>query len=110
MSIDADLRTAAGDDLNGRARRRPWPRKNTPDQIQARQDILRAQPTWDVANDFVFDWPEPANPTALGGVVEALTAHVTLPVSVVGPLRLRLGTYHLDDHGKLVEDERHIEE
>jgi hydroxymethylglutaryl-CoA reductase (NADPH) len=43
-------------------------------------------------------------------VVEALTAHVVLPVSVVGPLRLTLGSYHLDEAGGLVEDERHTEE
>jgi hydroxymethylglutaryl-CoA reductase (NADPH) len=98
-----------GHHLSGQARRRPWPRKNTAEQIQARQDILRGLPRWDPAHDFVFDWPTP--PEALAGVVEALTAHVVLPVSVVGPLRLTLGTYHVDDvDGRLVEDERHTEE
>jgi hydroxymethylglutaryl-CoA reductase (NADPH) len=111
MSAESDLQPTAGDDLNGpeRPRRRPWPRKNTPDQIQARQDFLRAQAHWDQQHDFVFNWPVPAE--ALSEVVEALTAHVVLPVSVVGPLRLTLGSYHLDEtDGHLVEDERHTEE
>ena len=109
MSAESDLQPASGaDDLNGRPRRRPWPRKNTPDQIQARQDILRGLPGWDPANDFVFSWPTP--PESLASVIEALTAHVVLPVSVVGPLRISLGSYHTDESGRLEEDERHTEE
>lgn len=104
------MRPAAGNDLNGRARRRPWPRKNTPEQIDARQKALRDLASWQPQHDFVFDWPGPATPTAFANVVEALTAHVTLPVSVVGPLRLTLGSYHLDDTGQVVEDERRTEE
>ena len=43
--------------------------------------------------------------------VEALTAHVVLPVSVVGPLRLTLGAYHVDaTDGRLVEDTRQTDE
>src|SRR6516164_1017322 len=103
MSTDADVQPAAGDHLRGPERRRAWPRKNTPEQIQARQDILRGLPTWDAANEFVFDWPVP--PTSLTGLIEALTAHMVLPVSVVGPLRLTLGSYHIDEaDGRLVED------
>src|ERR1051326_7458786 len=113
MSAESDLRSQARDDLsdqtNGLPRRRAWPRKNTPDQIRARQQALRALPHWDSANDFVFDWPVPVE--ELTGVLEALTAHLVLPVSVVGPLRLRLGTYHVDElDGHLVEDERRTEE
>ena len=95
-------------DLNGTARRKAWPRKNTPDHIRARQDALRNLPHWDARNDFIFDWP--VAPEALGSVLEALTAHVVLPVSVVGPLRLTLGTYRTDVDGRLVEEERHTEE
>jgi hydroxymethylglutaryl-CoA reductase (NADPH) len=109
MSAEPDLQSAPGDDLNERARRRPWPRKNTPEQIEARQDILRGLPQWDPAHDFVFGWPVP--PERLGGVLEALTAHTVLPVSVVGPLRLKLGKYHVDEvDGSLVEDARSIDE
>ena len=109
MSAEPDLRAAAGDDLNGRARRRLWPRKNTPDQIAARQAILRALPDWEEAQNFVFDWAVPAETYA--HVVESLTAHLTLPVSVVGPLRLTLGSYRVDEtDGRLVEDERRTEE
>jgi hydroxymethylglutaryl-CoA reductase (NADPH) len=109
MSAEPDLQPAAGNDLNGQTRRRPWPRKNTPEQIQARQMALRALPHWSAQDDFVFDWPTP--PAAFAKMVETLTAHTVLPVSVVGPLRLTLGSYHLDeDDGRLVEDERHTEE
>jgi hydroxymethylglutaryl-CoA reductase (NADPH) len=111
MSAESDLQPAAGDRLNGQARRRSLPRKNTPEHIQARQDVLRGLPGWSVSNDFVFDFPSSAPSAALASVLEGLTAHVVLPVSVVGPLRLTLGTYHLDDaDGRLVEDERHTEE
>jgi hydroxymethylglutaryl-CoA reductase (NADPH) len=108
MSADSDVRPTAGDDLNGRTRRRSWPRKNTPEQIQARQQALRELQQWDAANDFVFEWPRP--PEAFSNVVEALTAHLVLPVSVVGPLRLTLGSYQLDEHGRLVEVGRTTEE
>ncbi len=109
MSTEPDLQPSSGDGLNDRRRRRPWPRKNTPEQIQARQDALRALPHWKPEHEFIFGWP--TAPEALGSVLEALTAHVVLPVSVVGPLRLTLGTYHTDAHdGRLVEDERRIEE
>ena len=109
MSTDADLQPPTGTSLNGRERRRLWPRKNTPDQIHARQDALRGLPTWSADNDFVFDWPVP--PEVLGSVLESLTAHMVLPVSVVGPLRLTLGAYHTDDlDGRLVEDSRRTEE
>jgi hydroxymethylglutaryl-CoA reductase (NADPH) len=104
MSAESDLQSAAGDGLNPR-RRASWPRKNSPEHIQARQARLRELDHWNAAHDFVFDWPTP--PTAFAGVLETLTAHVVLPVSVVGPLRLTLGSYHVDDgNGRLVEDER----
>jgi hydroxymethylglutaryl-CoA reductase (NADPH) len=109
MSADPDLQPPSRNELNGQLRRRPWPRKNTPEQIRARQDTLRSLPDWSPANDFVFDWPVPAE--ALGSVLESLTAHVVLPVSVVGPLRLTMGTYHVDEvNGRLVEDDRRTEE
>ncbi|MCA1644847.1 MAG: 3-hydroxy-3-methylglutaryl-CoA reductase [Chloroflexi bacterium] len=109
MSADPDVRSEAGDRLGARVRRRTWPRKNTPEQIAERQDLLRELPHWDKTNDLIFDWPRP--PLELAGAVEALTAHVVLPVSVVGPLRLTLGTYHVDEtNGRLVEEGRHTDE
>jgi len=70
---------------------------------------LRELSHWDPENDFIFDWPRPA--AELAAVVEALTAHVVLPVSVVGPLRLNLGGYHVDaTDGRLVEDARTTDE
>jgi hydroxymethylglutaryl-CoA reductase (NADPH) len=98
-----------GNRLNGQARRRSWPRKNTPEQIKARQDALRELPGWDARHDLIFDWPVPA--ATFENVVEALSAHVVLPVSVVGPMRLTLGEYHVDQSdGHLVEADRHSEE
>jgi hydroxymethylglutaryl-CoA reductase (NADPH) len=90
--------------------RRPrWPRKNTPAQIAERQARLRELPHWDQAHDFVWDWPRP--PAELGAVLEGLTAHLVLPVSVVGPVRVELGSYHLDERdGSLVESRRAIED
>src|SRR6266851_3973826 len=109
MSADADLRPPARPGVDGPARRRGWPRKNTPEQIAARQSVLRSNPGWQETNELIFDWPRP--PAEMAGVVEALTAHMVLPVSVVGPLRFTLGAYHVDDiDGHLVEDGRRSEE
>ncbi|MBV9597837.1 MAG: 3-hydroxy-3-methylglutaryl-CoA reductase [Chloroflexi bacterium] len=108
MSAESDLQPAAGDGLN-RRRLASWPRKNTPEHVQARQTRLRELAHWNAAHDFVFEWPTP--PAAFASMLEALTAHLVLPVSVVGPLRLTLGNYHIDDrNGQLVEDERHTTE
>ncbi|HEY4025873.1 MAG TPA: 3-hydroxy-3-methylglutaryl-CoA reductase [Candidatus Dormibacteraeota bacterium] len=92
-----------------RRRRWPWPRRNTPEQISERQELLRALPHWDPRHDFVWEWPQP--PAELAGMLEALTAHIVLPVSVVGPLRVSLGRYHVDEKdGSLVEEGRQVEE
>src|SRR5207249_6272407 len=108
MSAESDVRPPAGDDLNGQPHsRRGRPRQSTPDQIRARQGILRSLPHWDSQNDFVFDLPSSFDVT---NVVETLTAHVVLPVSVVGPLRLTSGAYHVDEMGRLIEEGRHTEE
>ena len=106
MPPDPALRPQAGPGV-GR-RRWPWPRRNTPEQVRERQELLRALPHWDPANDFVFEWPRP--PEQLAGMVEALTAHVVLPVSVAGPLRVDLGRYRLDDAGATVEEGREHDE
>jgi hydroxymethylglutaryl-CoA reductase (NADPH) len=109
MSADADLRPPARPGVDGPARRRGWPRKNTPEQIAARQSLLRSNPGWQETNELIFDWPRP--PAEMAGVVEALTAHMVLPVSVVGPLRFTLGSYHVDEtDGRLVEDGRQTDE
>ena len=91
-------------------RRRPlWPRRNTPEEIAARQHALRARPGWDAAHDFVWDWPRPAQD--LAGFQEALTAHTVLPVGVAGPIAVDLGRYETDPaNGRLVETGRRHEE
>jgi len=109
MSADADLRSPTLHGIDGRARRRGWPRKNTPEQIAARQDALRALSHWDSENELIFDWPRP--PSEMARAVEALTAHMLLPVSMVGPLRLTMGSYHVVEmDGGLVDDGRQTDE
>jgi hydroxymethylglutaryl-CoA reductase (NADPH) len=91
------------------ARPRPWPHRNHAEHIQERQTRIRALPHWDPAHNFVWDWPRPA--AEFAGMLESLTAHVVLPVSIVGPLRVDLGHYHTDDAtGALVEDGREVED
>ncbi len=90
-------------------RPRPWPHRNHPEHILERQSRIRALPHWDSAHDFIWDWPRPAEEFA--GLLESLTAHVVLPVSIVGPLHVDLGHYHVDDvTGALVEDGRAVED
>src|SRR5262245_10714534 len=90
-------------------RRRVFARKNTPEAIVARQAALRALPHWNPAHDFIWTWPRP--PEELAGLQEALTAHMLLPVGVVGPLTLDLGRYHTNpDDGRLAETGRAAEQ
>jgi len=91
------------------AERRLWPRKNTPEQIAERQHAVRDLPQWSADHDFVFAWPHSAETYA--GAQEALTAHMVIPVAVVGPLRLSLGRYAVGaDDGRIVEESRATED
>lgn len=109
MPADPDLRSTPGAGLNGRPRYTPWPHRNLPEQIVERQARVRALPQWDSAHDFVFDWPRPSADFA--GMLESLTAHLVLPVSVVGPLRVELGQYRLDDvSGAVIEQGTEVED
>jgi hydroxymethylglutaryl-CoA reductase (NADPH) len=86
-----------------------WPRKNTPASIAERQALLRGLADWSPEHQFVLDWPRPAEEFATAQ--EALTGHMLLPVSVVGPLRVSLGQYRLDDvNGAIVEDGRETDD
>jgi hydroxymethylglutaryl-CoA reductase (NADPH) len=86
-------------------RRRLWPRGNKARQVEQRQAALRTLPHWDPRDDFIWHWPRPAEEFA--AAQEALTAHLVLPVGIVGPLRLDLGRYHIaPEDGRLVEDGR----
>jgi len=68
-----------------------WPRKNTPQQIRERQARLRQLAGWRPDSEVVFDSPSPLESYA--PLVEAVTATVALPVSVVGPMPVDLGHY-----------------
>ena len=99
MPADSDLRRPLGPSLSTRPR--PWPHRNHPDHILERQNRIRGLHHWDPAHDFIWGWPQPAE--AYAGLVESLTAHVVLPVSMVGPLRVDLGQYDTDPaNGALV--------
>jgi hydroxymethylglutaryl-CoA reductase (NADPH) len=90
-------------------RRWSWPRRNTPEHIRERQERLRSLPQWDPADDFVWEWPRPAE--QFTGMLESLTAHMVLPVSVVGPMPVTLGRYATaEPDGALVEEGRETEE
>jgi hydroxymethylglutaryl-CoA reductase (NADPH) len=89
--------------------RRIWPRKNSAQFVRERQTALRALPHWDPSYDFIWEWPHPAEEFV--GAQEALSAHLVLPVSVVGPLHLDLGRYHVhEDDGRLVEEGREVDD
>jgi len=85
-----------------------WPHRNLPEYIAERQARIQSLPHWAPANNFVFDGatgPDYAN------LIESLTAHTVLPVSIIGPLRVDLAQYHVDaTNGAIVEDGRSIED
>jgi hydroxymethylglutaryl-CoA reductase (NADPH) len=57
----------------------------------------------------VWDWPRP--PAEYASLLESLTAHVVLPVSIVGPLRVELGSYRIHSgSGALIEHNREVED
>ena len=83
-----------------------WPRGNTSRHIAARQERLRTLAHWEAEYQHVLD----GQLDALTPFQECLTGRMTLPVGVVGPLRLNLGQYALDSHGQLHEHDRHEEQ
>ena len=75
--------------------RRRWPRKNDPDSIRVRQELLGLD--GEVTALDLSPWSRAA---------EAVTGVAVIPVSVAGPLGLSLGEYSLDDTGTVVETGR----
>jgi hydroxymethylglutaryl-CoA reductase (NADPH) len=63
-----------------------WPRKNDPESIRARQQALGVD-----GEIFAHDL------TPWTGALEALTGVAVIPVAVVGPLRIELATYELEE-------------
>ncbi len=68
---------------------RRWPRRNDPESIRARQEVLRGL-TAD-GEVFTHDLAPFANAT------EALSGVALVPVAVVGPLEVELGEYELEE-------------
>lgn len=85
--------------------RQRWTHRNHLEAIRERQEFLRKRPNWNQTEDAcVFDWA--VNPERLASFQECLTGQMVLPVGVVGPLVLEMGTYHHDIDGRLLEDGR----
>jgi hydroxymethylglutaryl-CoA reductase (NADPH) len=81
---------------------RRWPRKNDPDSIRARQEIVR-----DLTSDGEVLWDD-LEPWSQAN--EALTGVAVVPVSVIGPLTVSLGEYELREaDGVVVERGREAE-
>lgn len=76
-----------------------WPRGNAPRQIAERRHRLRALEHWPRAHRTVLD----GEVAAFAPFQECLTGRMTLPVGVVGPLRLDYGRYTLDARGRPCE-------
>ena len=79
---------------------RRWPRKNDPGSIRARQDELAPRLDGD-REVFGHDL------APFAGATEALTGVAVVPVAVVGPIELEVGSYELEEPaGRLVESGR----
>jgi hydroxymethylglutaryl-CoA reductase (NADPH) len=79
---------------------RRWPRKNDPGSIRARQDELA--PRLDGGREVFGHDLAP-----FAGATEALTGVAVVPVAVVGPIELELGSYELEEPaGRLLESGR----
>lgn len=89
-------------------RAKGWPHKNAPGDVAARQEWVRSTSAWRPEDEAALRFPDdlPGGWQAFAGVQECLTGYVAIPVSVVGPLVVELGRYHLDDRGHVVEDGR----
>ena len=74
-----------------------WPRKNDPDSIRARQEILGVD---GIVTEIDLE--------PFVGAAEALTGVAVIPVSAC-PITIDLGEYELDEDGALVENGRGVE-
>jgi hydroxymethylglutaryl-CoA reductase (NADPH) len=81
---------------------RKWPRRNDPDSIRARQKALDGRVEAEVFGDDLTPWAK---------AQEALTGLAVIPVAVIGPLRIDLGEYELEEPaGTLRETARATDE
>lgn len=85
-----------------------WPHKSSPEEIAERRARLRELKGWRAESEVLFSTPAPAESYA--GMVDAFTAGATLPVSMVGPLKVSLGRYQVDEAGEPAEVERNVDE
>ena len=89
-------------------RSKAWPHKNAPGDVAARQELVRRAAAWQTEDEVALRFPEdlPGGAAAFAGVAECLTGYVAVPVSVLGPMLIHLGSYHLDERGGIVEERR----
>lgn len=84
-----------------------WSHRNHEEAIQARQQVLRAQPQWREEDERLFDWS--VHPEQLSPFLESLTGQMVMPVSVVGPSRVEVGQYQWE-HGEFREMSRTLDD
>lgn len=87
---------------------RAWPHKNGPADVAMRRRTLEALPGWRRSDSFVFDLP--FDPEPFLAMQECTVGYVALPVAAVGPLRVDLGRYALDEGGAVREIGRTAEQ
>nr|MBA3383021.1 hypothetical protein [Actinomycetota bacterium] len=79
-----------------------WPRRNDPDSTAARREAIRG---------VVGDEPLAHDDEAWSRAQESHTGAAVIPVSVVGPLLIELGSYELEEpHGTLSETTGRVQE
>lgn len=81
-----------------------WPHRNHAKAIEERQAYLRQLPQMAEGGREMFSWA--VDPRTLAPFQECLTGDMVLPVGVVGPLAVELGTYERDADGALREKDR----
>lgn len=78
-----------------------WSHRNHWEAIRERQAALRSLPGWRPESECIFEWS--VEPERFAAYQESLTAQMVLPVGVVGPLRINLGRYRVEDSGQVTE-------
>lgn len=87
------------------AKTRTWPHKNGAEDIVERQERLK--PLLGDEASLLYESPVPME--SLSKFQECLTSHMVLPVGIVGPLEVELGSYRLDETGRPIEEGRQVD-
>lgn len=71
-----------------------WSHRNHPEAIRRRQEMVRSLPYWQDQDEIIFDWG--VDPEQLKKYHESFTGQMIFPVSIVGPMAISMGQYHVD--------------